>query len=85
MRGTVREVRAALQEREVKGEVALLIAGATEKDESEDKLSVIEEIRQLLTQELSLKEIAHIIGERRGMSKREAYALGVQLKERGKL
>jgi len=85
VRGTVSEVRASWQEREVKGEVALLIAGATGKDESEDKLSVIEEIRQLLTQDLPLKEIAHMISERRGMSKREVYALGVQLKERGKL
>jgi 16S rRNA (cytidine1402-2'-O)-methyltransferase len=83
LRGTVSEVRASLQEREVKGEVALLIAGATSKTQPEDELPVTKEIQQLLNRNLSLKEIAQMIGERRGIPKREIYALGVQLKERG--
>ncbi len=82
-RGTVTTLRAALQDREIKGEVALLVAGSHEPRQEEAVLPLVEEVQQLLEQGLSLKEIAHSLGERRGMAKREIYALGVQLKERG--
>lgn len=85
LRGTVSTVRAQLQEREIKGEIALLVAGATEKARPEDELPLEEEIQQLLHQDLSIKEIAQIVGERRGIPKREVYALGVQLKARGRV
>jgi 16S rRNA (cytidine1402-2'-O)-methyltransferase len=83
LRGTISEVRASLHEREVKGEVALLIAGATDNDGHEDEPPLAEEIQLLLKQRLALKDIAHSISARRGIPKREVYALGVQLKERG--
>jgi 16S rRNA (cytidine1402-2'-O)-methyltransferase len=83
LRGTISEVRASLLTREVKGEVALLITGATKKTRREAEELVIENIRELLNMELSLKEIAQIISKQHGIPKREAYALGVQLKEQG--
>jgi 16S rRNA (cytidine1402-2'-O)-methyltransferase len=85
LRGTISEVRASLLTREVKGEVALLITGATKKTRREAEELVIENIRELLNMELSLKEIAQIISKQHGIPKREAYALGVQLKEQGNL
>jgi 16S rRNA (cytidine1402-2'-O)-methyltransferase len=81
-RGTVTTLRAALQEREIKGEVALLVGGSSESDKDEDAPPIQEEIQQLLHQGFSLKEIAHGLSERRGLAKREIYALGIQLKER---
>jgi 16S rRNA (cytidine1402-2'-O)-methyltransferase len=82
-RGTITTVRSALQERDIKGEVALLVAGSDEPHEEAAALPLEEEVQHLLDQGCSLKEIAHSLGERRGLAKREIYALGVQLKERG--
>jgi len=84
LRGMVSELRTRLHERDIKGEVALLVAGATEKDREEEALPLTEEIQQLLNQGLSLKEISQVLGEQRGVPKREVYALGIQLRERGK-
>jgi 16S rRNA (cytidine1402-2'-O)-methyltransferase len=84
IRGTVSELRTRLHERDIKGEVALLVAGATEKDHNEEALPLREEIQQLLNQGLSLKEISQTLGEQRGIPKREVYALGIQLREQSK-
>lgn len=80
-RGTVSELRARLHDREIKGEVALLISGASVENQEEAGPPLTEEIQQLLDQGLSLKDIAHIVSERRGVAKRDVYALGVRLKE----
>lgn len=81
LRGTVSELRAVLQTREIKGEVALLVAGRSAEGKSIDERSLAEEIHLLAEEGLSLKEIAQIISERRGIPKREVYVLGVRLKE----
>jgi 16S rRNA (cytidine1402-2'-O)-methyltransferase len=81
LRGRVSEIRAQLQGREIKGEIALLVAGQnTENGQTEESL-LSEEVQSLLAEGMSLKEIARVISEQRGISKREVYALGVQLKE----
>lgn len=82
LRGTIKTVAASLAQREVKGEVAVLVTGASKQEEHTDEGLVIETIQQLLNQTLSLKEIAQIVSEQHGIPKREAYALGIQLKER---
>jgi 16S rRNA (cytidine1402-2'-O)-methyltransferase len=83
LRGTVSELRARLQGREVKGEVALLVAGRSAEEESGEQLHLAEEIHLLEAEGLSLKEIAQVLSERRGVTKREVYALGVRLREGG--
>lgn len=83
LRGRVSEIRARLHEREVKGEVALLVSGATEEQQSEEAQPLAEEVQHLLAQGLPLKEIAQIVGEHRGISKRDVYAVGLQLKDQG--
>ncbi len=80
LRGTVSELQAQLQDREIKGEVALLVSGSSDSDTDEDAPPLQEEIQRLLNQGFSLKEIAHGLSERRGIAKREIYALGIQLK-----
>jgi 16S rRNA (cytidine1402-2'-O)-methyltransferase len=80
-RGPVSEIRQFLREREIKGEVALLVAGQGTSEPGNELLSITEEIRLLVKEGLSLKEIAQVVSERRGIPKREVYALGIQLKE----
>jgi 16S rRNA C1402 (ribose-2'-O) methylase RsmI len=80
-RGRVSEIRQSLQERDIKGEVALLVAGWDETQRTDETMSLAEEIRLLEKEGLSLKAIAQTVSERRGIPKREVYALGVQLKE----
>jgi len=80
-RGPVSEIRQFLREREIKGEVALLVAGRGTSEPGNELLSITEEIRLLAKEGLSLKEIAQVVSERRGIPKREVYALGIQLKE----
>ena len=80
-RGFVSEIRQSLQEREIKGEVALLVTGWNpDKTRSED-VPLAEDIRLLVKEGLSLKEVAQLVSERRRVSKREVYALGIRLKE----
>ena len=83
VRGKVSELRGLLQGREVKGEVALLVAGRSSENESREEQPLVKEIRLLEAEGLSLKEIAQTISERRGIAKRAVYALGVRLKEGG--
>ena len=81
LRGKASELRPLLHEREIKGEVALLVAGRSAEDEPDEKLPFAEEIRLLAAEGLSLKEIAQVVSERRGIAKREVYALGIRLRE----
>jgi len=83
LRGKVSELRALLQGHEVKGEVAVLVAGRSIANESREEQPLVKEIRLLEAEGLSLKEIAQTISERRGIAKRAVYALGVRLKEGG--
>jgi 16S rRNA (cytidine1402-2'-O)-methyltransferase len=80
-RGSVSEIRQSLQDRDIKGEVALLVTGWDRTQRTDGTMSLAEEIRLLEKEGLSLKEIAQAVSERRGISRREVYALGIQLKE----
>ena len=80
LRGTVSALRVFLQTRVVKGEVALLVAGWSAEGKSIAELSLAEVIQVLVEERLSLKEIAQVLSERRGIPRREVYALGVRLK-----
>lgn len=80
-RGPVSELRRLFQDRQMKGEVALLIAGWNPDESRSEVLPLEEEIRLLVNESLSLKEIAQIVSERRRIPKREVYAVGIRLKE----
>lgn len=81
LRGTLSELQTQLHEREIKGEVALLVAGYSVEEAPVDEQALREEISVLDAEGLPLKEIARIVSERHGLSKREVYALGVKIKE----
>lgn len=81
LRGKVSELRALLVVRDIKGEVAILVAGQTESSVSEDARPLAEEIQELSAQGFSLKDVARIVSETRGIPKREVYALGLRMKE----
>src|SRR5262249_40410521 len=71
-RGTGREVGS----REVRGEVTLIISGsAGESQVNEDLLKA--EIRELKGQGLRVKEIAEVLGEKFGYSKKDIYRLAL--------
>ena len=78
LRGKLSELIGSLQEREVRGEVTLLVAGQKETEKVEEGL-LAEEIETLQAQGLSRKEIAHLIGEKRGIAKRIVYAASLRL------
>ena len=79
-RGKVRTVLADLHGRQIKGEVALLVSGWDGREEASSEQAAHGLMQQLLTQELPLKEAARIVSEQYGMSKREAYTLGIKIK-----
>ena len=81
LRGRVSELRALFDTREVKGEVAILVAGQAESPTPEEDRPLTEEIRELCAQGFSLKDVARMVSELRGVPKREVYALGVRMKE----
>ena len=80
LRGKLSELIGLLQGREVRGEVTLLVAGWEEAGEAEE-VPLEEEIKALEAQGLSLKEIARLIGEKRGIAKRVVYAKGLRLRD----
>ena len=80
LRGTLGELRTRFHKREIRGEVALLVAGRAVEHAPIEEQVVSEEIRLLDAEGLPLKEIARIMSERHRLSKREVYALGVKIK-----
>jgi 16S rRNA (cytidine1402-2'-O)-methyltransferase len=81
LRGKVSELRASLATRGVKGEFAILVTGQEESHSPEEERPLAEEIQELCAQGFSLKDVARIVSESRGLPKREVYALGLRLKE----
>jgi 16S rRNA (cytidine1402-2'-O)-methyltransferase len=81
LRGETSELRVMLAAREIKGELAILIAGQSETPPSEEARPLAEEIQELSAQGFSLKDVARIVSETRGIPKREVYALGLRMKE----
>ena len=79
VRGKVSEVIGALAERDIKGEIVLLVQGATgEAQVSDEELHAM--IRQLAGDGMGVKEIAELLGERYGLAKKEVYKLALDLK-----
>ncbi len=79
VRGTVAEVIGQLADREVKGEITIVVHGsAGEAQISEQQLRA--EIGRLTSAGTGVKEIAELLGERYGLSKREVYRLALEIK-----
>ena len=81
LHGKVSELRTLFDKRGIKGELAILVTGQAESDTLKETRPLTEEIQELYAQGFSLKDIAQMVSDSRGIPKREAYALGLQIKE----
>ncbi len=79
LRGKLSEIVGALTEREIKGEIVIVIQGsAGETQVSDEDLQAT--IRQFAGDGMGVKEIAELLGERYGLAKKEVYKLALDLK-----
>ncbi len=80
LRGTALEVSDNLKNRELKGEITIIISGS---DGSEEEGMAIEEEIKLYRKSLNLplKDLIAIISEERGISKREVYQSSLKLRK----
>jgi 16S rRNA (cytidine1402-2'-O)-methyltransferase len=78
LRGSVRDLISRLAERELRGEITIVVRGSlVEAAVSESALKT--EIRRLKNEGMRVKEIAEVLGERFGYSKKEIYRLTLEL------
>jgi 16S rRNA (cytidine1402-2'-O)-methyltransferase len=76
LRGRLNEVAEEIRNREIRGELTLLVSGSQEQSEiSQDQINA--EIRKLKNKGMRVKEIAEILGEKFGYSKKEIYRLAL--------
>ena len=79
LRGTIAAMVSQLAEREVKGEVTIIVHGAADQTPvSEEELKM--EIRRLADQGLGVKQISDLLGERYQLAKRDVYQLALKLR-----
>jgi 16S rRNA (cytidine1402-2'-O)-methyltransferase len=79
LRGTIRELTHRIAEQSVKGEITIVVHGATDESPiSEEEL--ISEIRRMAARGMRIKEISELIGERYHLSKREVYQIALQVR-----
>ena len=72
IRGSVSEVLAGLGDAELKGEIVVVIHGATEADH--DLAACIEEARELMAQGMKKRDAARAVAERHNVSANDIYA-----------
>jgi 16S rRNA (cytidine1402-2'-O)-methyltransferase len=80
LRGTIDEVAERLAEREIKGEITVIVRGAQERGRISPE-GLAREIRSLLDQGLAIREIAAELAERLHLPRRVIYQRALQLKE----
>jgi 16S rRNA (cytidine1402-2'-O)-methyltransferase len=76
LRGRISEVIAEVSRREIRGEVTLIIEGCSDVDPPSEE-ALREEIAKLLADGLRVKEVAEVLGEKYGYSKRQIYGLAM--------
>ena len=79
LRGRLSDVIGSLGDREIKGEIVIMVQGSSgDAPVSNEKLHAT--IRQLTGDGMGVKEIAELLGERYGLAKKEVYRLALELK-----
>ena len=79
LRGKVSEVIGQLAQREIKGEITIVVQRSTDEAQlSEDQLKA--EILRLIGEGSGVKEVSELLGERHGLAKREVYRLALAIK-----
>ena len=78
-RGKLSEIVGPLDDHEIKGELVIVVQGATgEAVISDAELQVT--IRHLVGEGMGVKEIAELLGERYGLAKKHVYKLALEVK-----
>lgn len=81
LRGTIGEILARLGDREVRGELTVVVRGCAGRTQvSAAELEA--EIQRLADGGTGMKEISEVLGERYQLAKRQVYQLALRLKER---
>jgi len=80
LRGTLSKVVSALAEGDVKGEIVIIVHGASGEAQVPDE-DLHRMILQLAGNGMGVKEIAELLGERYGLAKKEVYKLALDLKD----
>ena len=76
LRGRISEVIGEVSRREIRGEVTLIIEGCSDVNPPSEE-ALRDEIAKLKGEGMRVKEIAEMIGEKYGYSKREIYGLAM--------
>jgi 16S rRNA (cytidine1402-2'-O)-methyltransferase len=76
LRGRISEVIAEVSRRDIRGEVTLIIEGCSDVDPPSEE-ALRQEIAKLLADGLRVKEVAEVLGEKYGYSKRQIYGLAI--------
>ena len=80
--GTVSELKERLQDKEIKGEIVIVLAGRTEAaEESEgwEELSILEHIKLLMESGMTKKQSVKKVAELRELPKSEVYKIGTSI------
>jgi 16S rRNA (cytidine1402-2'-O)-methyltransferase len=80
LRGRISEVIGEVSRREIRGEMTLVIEGCSDSNAASEE-ALVDEIDKLKGEGMRIKEIAEIIGEKYGYSKREIYRLALGKKD----
>jgi len=81
LRGSAGDLMTQLADREVRGELTLVIAGATGEPAAAEQ--IMAEIRKLKSDGMRVKEIAALLGEKYSVAKREVYRMVLEIEEAG--
>jgi 16S rRNA (cytidine1402-2'-O)-methyltransferase len=74
LRGSISEVIGEVSQREIRGEVTLIIEGCSDLNHPSEE-ALREEIARLIADGMRVKEVAEVLGEKYGYSKRQIYGL----------
>lgn len=80
LRGSIEQVLTQLAEREVKGEITLVVRGAGGQAQvSEEELTA--EILRMADEGIGVKQISELLGERYQLAKRDVYRLALTIRK----
>jgi 16S rRNA (cytidine1402-2'-O)-methyltransferase len=80
LRGRISEVIGEVSRRAIRGEMTLVIEGCSDSNAASEE-ALVDEIDKLKGEGMRIKEIAEVIGEKYGYSKREIYRLALGKKD----
>jgi 16S rRNA (cytidine1402-2'-O)-methyltransferase len=80
-RGRLHEISAEIAERDVRGELVIVVHGFTGESAVPEEL-LRTEIRELQATGMRVKEIAELIGEKYACPKKQIYSMALELQKR---